>query len=57
MKLELEEILRMAEFELWNSCLQVSTDTPQVIVKELQSAHNHIIEAMKILGITEMVKE
>lgn len=56
MKLELEELLRMAEFELWNSCLQLSTDTPQVIVKELQSAHNHIIEAMKILGITEMVK-
>jgi len=57
MKLELEELLRMAEFELWNSCLQLSTDTPQVIVEELQSAHHHIREAMKILGITKMVKE
>ena len=46
----LEDKIRDIEFELWNAIIEWIS-LPKVISMELQEAHMHIREAMKILQI------
>ena len=46
----IEEILKNAEFELWNHII-IMENCPKVVLIELRDAHMHIRKAMDILGI------
>ena len=51
----LVETIQKAEFELWNAIIGCR-DVPKVISMELQEAHMHIRQVMKILGIQRLMK-
>ena len=51
----LEETIQKAEFELWNAIIGCR-DVPKVVSMELQEAHMHIRQAMKILQIQRLMK-
>tara|TARA_R100001443_G_scaffold57258_1_gene68065 strand:- start:40 stop:213 length:174 start_codon:yes stop_codon:yes gene_type:complete len=52
----LEETMRKAEFELWNAIIGCR-DVPKVVSMELQEAHMHLRQAMKILKIQRRMEE
>lgn len=50
----LRQHLKAVEFELWTKLQEWGEqDSPEIVLEELQEAYDHIVTAMKIMGMVE----